>query len=136
MVDWLKIPILRDNNAIHAKFRWGGEDTILYLLDHMNAFTIEHVLLWQKDTNTYADHDSESSKCIGALLIASSTDELNIQVNEKFDLLPILEKGGIVRLKLMLDNIIDVVPDKVIWTVNWLHYLNYEPIDRTSSTWH
>ena len=102
----------------------------------MNAFTIEHVLLWQKDTNTYADHDSESSKCIGALLIASSTDELNIQVNEKFDLLPILEKGGIVRLKLMLDNIIDVVPDKVIWTVNWLHYLNYEPIARTSSTRH
>ena len=31
---------------------------------------------------------------------------------------------------------IDVVPDKVIWTVNWLHYLNYEPIARTSSTRH
>ena len=29
---------------------------------------------------------------------------------------------------------IDVVPDEVIWTVNWLHYLNYEPIARTSST--
>ena len=28
---------------------------------------------------------------------------------------------------------IDVVPDKVIWTFNWLHYLNYEPIARTSS---
>ena len=31
-------------------------------------------------------------------------------------------------------NYIDVVPDEVIWTVNWLHYLNYEPIARTSST--
>ena len=31
---------------------------------------------------------------------------------------------------------IDVVPDKAIWTVNWLHYLNYEPIARTSSTRH
>ena len=31
---------------------------------------------------------------------------------------------------------IDVVPDEVIWTVNWLHYLNYEPIARTSSTRH
>ena len=30
--------------------------------------------------------------------------------------------------------VIDVVPDKVIWTVNCLHYLNYEPIARTSST--
>ena len=29
---------------------------------------------------------------------------------------------------------IDVVPDEFIWTVNWLHYLNYEPIARTSST--
>ena len=29
---------------------------------------------------------------------------------------------------------IDVVPDEVIWTVNWLHYLNYEPIARNSST--
>ena len=29
---------------------------------------------------------------------------------------------------------IDVVPDEVICTVNWLHYLNYEPIARTSST--
>ena len=31
---------------------------------------------------------------------------------------------------------IDVVPEKFIWTVNWLHYLNYEPIARTSSTRH
>ena len=29
--------------------------------------------------------------------------------------------------------VIDVVPDKAIWTVNWLHYLNYEAISRTSS---
>ena len=29
---------------------------------------------------------------------------------------------------------IDVVPDEVICTVNWLHYLNYEPIACTSST--
>ena len=30
--------------------------------------------------------------------------------------------------------IIDVVPDEVIWTINWLHYLDYDPIVRTSST--
>ena len=31
--------------------------------------------------------------------------------------------------------LIDVVPDEVIWTVNWLHYLNYEPIACNSSTY-
>ena len=31
---------------------------------------------------------------------------------------------------------IHVVLDKVIWTVIWLYYLNYEPIARTSSTCH
>ena len=31
---------------------------------------------------------------------------------------------------------IDVVPDNVIWTVNWLHYLNYEAITSSSSTCH
>ena len=35
----------------------------------------------------------------------------------------------------VLLKIIDVVTDEVIWTVNWLHYLNYEPIARTSSTY-
>ena len=34
-------------------------------------------------------------------------------------------------IKLMYN---DVVPEEVIWTVNWLHYLNYEPISRTSIT--
>ena len=32
--------------------------------------------------------------------------------------------------------LIDVVPYKVIWAVNWLHYLNYEPTTCTSSTRH
>ena len=31
---------------------------------------------------------------------------------------------------------IDVVPDEVIWTVNWLHDLNYDTIACTSSTRH
>ena len=29
---------------------------------------------------------------------------------------------------------IDVVRDVVIWTINWLHYLNYEAIPRSSTT--
>ena len=103
MVDFLKIPILRYNNAIHAKFRWGGEDTTLYLLDHRNAFMLEHVLLWQNDTNTYAEHNTDIIKWLNTLLVESSTDALNIQVNDKFDLLPTIEQGGIVRLKIILE---------------------------------
>ena len=69
----------------------------------MNDFTLYHVLLWQKDTNNYAKNDAEGSKWINTLLITTSTDELNIQVNGNFDLLKIIERGGIVHLKLMLD---------------------------------
>ena len=32
--------------------------------------------------------------------------------------------------------IVDVVPEQFIWTVNWLHFLDYEPISCTSSTRH
>ena len=37
-------------------------------------------------------------------------------------------------IKNKLELFIDVVPDEVIWTVNLLHYLNYEAIPRISST--
>ena len=69
----------------------------------MNDFTLYHMVLWQNDTNTYAKNDAEGSKWINALLITTSTDELNIWVNGNFDLLKIIEQGGIVHLKLMLD---------------------------------
>ena len=72
MVYFLKIPILRDHNAIHTKFIWGGvEDTTLYLLEHMNAFTLRHILLLQNDNNTYANRNVESIKFLNVLLIAS-----------------------------------------------------------------
>ena len=79
---------------------------MLYLLDHINAFMLDHVLLWKKGTNTYADNNVEISKWINALIIASSTDELNIWVNEKFDLMPILDQGNILRLKIMIDEML------------------------------
>ena len=58
MVDFPDIHILRDTNYVHAMFRWGGEDYNLYLLKNMNTFKREHVLLCQKDTNTYDEHDA------------------------------------------------------------------------------
>ena len=71
----------------------------------MNSFTLKHVLLWKNYTNTYAEYGAESRKWQNKLLIASSTDELNTQVNEKLYLLSVLEQGGIIRLKLILDEI-------------------------------
>ena len=91
MVDCPNIPILRDLNSIHTKFRWGGEETNLYLLEQMNALTLVNMFLRKKDTNRYAKHDAESSKWLNALLIDSSTNALNNRVNEKFELLPIIE---------------------------------------------
>ena len=82
-----------------------GEDTTVYLLNRMNAFRLDHVLLWQKDTNTNDKHDAETIKWLNPLLVASSMDELNIQSNENFDLLTTLEKFVIVRLMLIFDDI-------------------------------
>ena len=87
----MKIPILRDPNTVHAKFRWVGEDTTLYLLDHMNAFTLEHVLLWKEGTDTYANHDEDIREWLNTIIIASSMYELNIGVIEKIYLLNIIE---------------------------------------------
>ena len=69
----------------------------------MNSFTLEHVLLCQKDTNTYAEHNAEIRKWLNTLLVDSSTDALNIRVIDKFDLLPIIEQGGILRLRIIID---------------------------------
>ena len=56
----------------------------------MNAFTLKHVLLWENDANTYAEHNADISKWLSALLIASSTDALNIRFNGNFYLLSII----------------------------------------------
>ena len=83
IVYFLRIPILRDYNTIRVKFIWVVEDNTVYLFNHMNPFTLEHMLLWQKDTNNYVKNDAESNKRPNELIIASSTDELNIKFYEK-----------------------------------------------------
>ena len=93
---------------------------MLYLLDHMNKFALDHVYLWKKETNTYDEHNVESSKQLNELLIASSTDELNIRVNDKFDLLPVLGQVGTVRLKCVLDEMLFVSEAVVQALNNWL----------------
>ena len=52
---------------------------------------IKHVLPWKKDTNTYGKKNVWIRKWLNALIISSSMDELNIRVNEKFDLMSIIE---------------------------------------------
>ena len=72
----------------------------------MNAFTIYYLLPWKKETKTYANNDdAESINWINSILIASSMDGFDINVNEKFDLLPIFEQGVIVYLNIILDKI-------------------------------
>ena len=78
---------------------------------------------WQYErlqANKYANNYAYISKWLNALLVASSTDELYIQVNENFDLLPILEQGGILHLKIILDEIL-LVSEAVFQALNtWL----------------
>ena len=86
----------------------------------MKYFMIQHVLLWKEYTNTYSKHNAESSKWLNELIIDSSTDELNIQVNEKFELMPIIQKGGIICLKIMLDEMFFMSEAVVQALNNWL----------------
>ena len=86
----------------------------------MKSLTLDHMLLWEKYTNTYANNDVESSKWLNALLVAYSTDELNIRVNDKFDLLPVLGQVGTVRLKCVLDEMFFVSEAVVQALNNWL----------------
>ena len=85
----------------------------------MNVLTLNHVLPCKKYTYTYANNNAEIIKWLNALIVAYSMDELNIRVNEKFDLLSIIEKGGMVCLKLMLDDI----------------FLLYEAVVKPLNTW-
>ena len=64
------------------------------------------MILRNKDTNTYDKNNAEGIKWLNKILIDTSTDALNIQVNEKFDLLPIIEQGDIVRPKIMIDDML------------------------------
>ena len=104
---------------------------MLYLLNHMNVLTLNPVLLCKNNTNTYAKNDAESSKWLNALLIAYSMEKLNIRVNEKFDLLSIIDKGGIVRLNLMLDEML-FMSEAVVKTLNtWLTHFTQEVSSKT-----
>ena len=103
MMDCILIPTLVDKDAIHPQFKYGDRSTRLNLLEHASRISLDRVIAWQYDTNEYSEVDAESSKWLDHLLVASSTDELNIRVTYKIELLPLKEQGGVVRLKLMLD---------------------------------
>ena len=91
----------------------------------MNDFTLKHVLLWGKDTYTYAYHDADSSKWLNTRPIASSTDELNIWFNENFYLLSVLEEGGILRLSLILDEMF-LMSESVVKSLNTIFKQFYQ----------
>ena len=89
------------------------------------------MLLWKNDTNTYAKNNADISPCLNTLLISTSKNELNIQVNEKFDLLPILEEVGIVRLKLILDKMF-FMSEAILQALNtWILKISHEGPSKT-----
>ena len=89
---------------------------------------------WQYErlqANKYANNYAYISKWLNALLVASSTDELYIQVNENFDLLPILEEVGIVRLKLILDKRF-FMSEAILQALNtWIYKISHEGTSKT-----
>lgn len=101
----------------------GGEDTKLNLLEHWSQFTPDHVFLWQEDTNLYSEDDADSSDWLYSLLLNSTEDDLNVRVDEEYDALPVEQRGGIVRLKLMLSEMFfmsqDVVGALQAWAKNF-----------------
>ena len=58
-------------------------------------------------------------------------NELNIQVNEKFDLLPIIEEFGIVHLKLILDKMF-FMSEAILQALNtWIYKISHEGTSKT-----
>ena len=58
-------------------------------------------------------------------------DELNIRVNEKFDLMSIIEQGGIVCLKLMIGDIL-FVSGAVVQVLNtWINQFTHKGSSKT-----
>ena len=58
-------------------------------------------------------------------------DELNIRVNEKFDLMSIIEQGGIVCLKLMIGDIL-FVSGAVVQVLNtWINQFTQKGSSKT-----
>jgi len=117
--DILMIAALQNPEGTHAKFRWGGDNTKIYILEHMTDVALEVIILWQKDINLYSDCDAESSEWLNDLLVNSCSDELNLRIDEKLSLLPDIEQGGIVRLKLMLDEMFFMSEDVVTALQHW-----------------
>ena len=97
----------------------------------MNAFMLDHVLLWENDTNTYAKHDAERSKWLNTIIIASSTDALNIRVYGNFYLLPIIWQGGILRLNIIIDRIFFVSEAVVQALHTWIKPFSQEGPSKT-----
>lgn len=130
MMDCIMIPALKDETTDDPGDRWGDESTKISLLQHWSKLTLDQVLKWQEDTNLYSEDDMDSSDWLKQLLVNSSDDDLNKRVDEKYDELEETQKGGVVRLKLQLDEMFYMSPDVVNALQEWLRLFETTGVTR------
>ena len=102
--------------------RFGSDDTRLDLMKHWSSFTMEHICLFQKDTNNTAgnDEDLTSATWLKELMVNSSETSLTQKVDENFEKLGVMEQGGITYMKISLDEMFYVTQDAATVLQDWL----------------
>jgi len=110
----VQIPELKDETATHPSERWEeGEGRNLFV--SYSKISLEEVRLWQRDMNYYgSDADQQSSRWLYDLIYESCNTELQTLLQKKYELLPNGDRGGIVLLKLALDELMFMSRDVVI----------------------
>ncbi len=74
-------------------------------MKHWSTFLFKHIHLFQKDTDetTGDDEDLKSATWVKELMVNSSDTALIQRIDEKFEKLDLIEQGGIVYMKIALD---------------------------------
>ena len=101
---------------------FGPDDTCLDLMKHWSTFQIEHIRLFQKDTNEDAgdDKDLTTAMWVSELMVNSSEMALIQRIDEKFEKLDLMEQGDITYMKIALNEMFYMIQDVVTALQNWL----------------
>ncbi len=77
-------------------------------MKHWSTFLIEHISLFQKDTNEAAgdDKDLTSAMWVKELMVNSNEPALIQRTDEKFEKFDLMEQGVITYMKIALDNML------------------------------
>ena len=142
MVDTFKILVMVDSDTENPALWWGGETTKRDILVHWSQVDLTEAITNHRDTNQYAsEEDMTSIDWVKDLMANSSEDELNQQVNEKFENLESLEQGGTTYLKFMLEEMFCTRNNVVSALQTFLKNFSEEGLSKTvgknvSEFWH